>query len=283
MKTIGIICKRDHPELSAILGGFVPWLEARGVSVMIELAAARLIGRSGTPDEELAKSADVIVVLGGDGTMLRGARLGATRGIPLLGLNLGGLGFITEFNRNELELCMEQVLAGTCNIERRVMLEVTLVREGEPLDSSTVLNDVVINKGALARMIELRTTVDGRFVTVYKADGLIVATPTGSTAYSLSAGGPIMHPKTRTILLAPICPHTLTNRPIVLSDDAEVAIVLTAASDDVLLTLDGQRGLPLMKNDTVTVRRSPYCTHLLMPTDRDYFHVLREKLRWGER
>lgn len=283
MKTIGIICKRGHPELSGILGGFLPWVEGRGARVLVELEAAKAIGRTGAADEDIAASADVIVVLGGDGTMLRGARLAARRGTPLLGVNLGGLGFITEFGRDELQGCMEGVLAGQCTVEERMMLDATLTRDGKPLDSSTVLNDVVINKGALARMIELKCSVDGSFVTVYKADGLIVSTPTGSTGYTLSAGGPIIYPATHAIVLTPICPHTLTNRPIVLSEDAEVSITLSAASEDVLLTLDGQRGMPLLKNDTVTVRRSTHVTRLLMPTGRDYFHVLREKLRWGGR
>ncbi len=283
MKTVGIICKRGHPELAGILGGFLPWVEGRGARVLIELEAAPLAGRTGVPDEDIATGADVIVVLGGDGTMLRGARIAALRGTPLLGVNLGGLGFITEFGRDELRDCMGRVLSGECTLEERMMLDAALTRDGSVIDSSTVLNDVVINKGALARMIDLRCAVDGSFVTVYKADGLIVATPTGSTGYTLSAGGPILYPATRATVLTPICPHTLTNRPIVLSEDAEVAITLSAASDDVVLTLDGQRGLPLMKNDTVTVRKSLHVTRLLMPTGRDYFHVLREKLRWGGR
>lgn len=283
MKTVGIICKAIHPELGAILREFLPWLEARGVRALIEDEAARLIGRTGYGDAEIAQGASLIVVLGGDGTMLRAARLAATTGIPLLGVNLGGLGFITEFNRHELLSCMEQVLAGVCRVEERMMLDAALTRQGKAIDSATVLNDVVINKGALARIIDLKTTVNGSFVTVYKADGLIVSTPTGSTGYTLSAGGPIIYPTTKTIVLTPICPHTLTNRPIVLSEDAEVKITLTSGADDVLLTLDGQRGLTLGKDDTVVVRKSPCITRLFMPADRDYFHVLREKLRWGER
>lgn len=283
MKTVGIICKSVHPELGEILREFLPWLEGRGARALIEHEAAGLIGREGHDDAQIADGSDFIVVLGGDGTMLRAARLAASTGIPLLGLNLGGLGFITEFNRQELLICMEQVLSGGCRVEERMMLDAALTRGGEEIDSATVLNDVVINKGALARIIDLKTTVNDSFVTVYKADGLIVSTPTGSTGYTLSAGGPIIYPTTKTIVLTPICPHTLTNRPIVLSEDADVKITLTSGVEDVLLTLDGQRGIALMKDDTVVVRKSPYVTRLLMPADRDYFHVLREKLRWGER
>lgn len=282
MKRIGIICKAGRPEPPEILRDFLPWLRGQGLEVFLELESAAALQEAGYPRSEIPSLADMVVVLGGDGTMLGAARLVCEKGVPLLGVNLGGLGFITEVYREELYGAMEKILEGQCPSEDRMMLAALIMRQGEKIAEYTALNDVVINKGALARIIELETYIDGRFVTEFRADGLIVSTPTGSTAYCLSAGGPILYPTLHSIVLTPICPHTLTNRPIVLADDAKISVTLKAGTD-VFLTMDGQVGFSLRQNDTVEIKKSPYKTTFLMPCGRDYFQVLRTKLKWGER
>jgi NAD+ kinase len=224
-----------------------------------------------------------VVVFGGDGTMLSVARMVCEKEIPILGVNLGGLGFITEVQRTEIFDAMEEILSGKSGFEDRLMLTACVHRHGEKIAEYTALNDVVINKGALARIIELETFIDRMYVTSFRADGLIVSTPTGSTAYSLSAGGPILDPTMDCIILTPICPHTLTNRPIVLPADVLIEITLKTPAEDVFLTLDGQVGFSLRQNDIVVVEKSPFKTRLLIPHERNSFQVLRKKLRWGER
>ena len=283
MKKIGIISKSGRPEPVEILKDFLPWLESRGLEVFPDTESASSLNVKGYSRSEIPGLADMVVVLGGDGTMLNVARLVCERGIPILGVNLGGLGFITEVGRAELFDAMEKTLRGEFTIEERLMLSAGIQRHGERITEYTVLNDVVVNKGALARIIDLETYVNKTYVTTYKADGLIVSTPTGSTAYSLSAGGPVLYPTLHCIILTPICPHTLTNRPTVLPDDVLVEIVLKSMSEDVFLTLDGQVGFSLRKDDVVEVKRSPFKTRLLIPFERDYFHILRTKLKWGER
>lgn len=286
MKRIGIICKAGRPEPAEILNDLLPWLKGKGVEALVDIETASRLGLKdyrGVPRQEMPALAEMVVVLGGDGTMLSAARLVCEKGIPLLGVNLGGLGFITEVYRNELYEAMERILSGRCPSEERMMLETRIQRRGEKVARYTALNDVVINKGALARIIDLETGINGSYVTEFRADGLIVSTPTGSTAYSLSAGGPILYPTLQSIVLTPICPHTLTNRPIVLPDSAKIAVTLKSPSEDVYLTIDGQEGFPLKQGDTVEIRKSPFRTTLLMPGERDYFQVLRTKLKWGER
>ncbi|MBI4689903.1 MAG: NAD(+)/NADH kinase [Nitrospirae bacterium] len=283
MKKIGIICKIGRPEPIEILKEFLPWLGNKGIEIFLDIETAAKLNVKGYSRSEMPSVADVIVVLGGDGTMLNVARLVCERGIPILGVNLGGLGFITEVQRQELYDAMEKVLSGECLSEDRLMLMAHIHRHGERIAEYTVLNDVVINKGALARIIDLETCINKTYVTTFKADGLIVSTPTGSTAYSLSAGGPVLYPTLDSIVLTPICPHTLTNRPTVLPDDVLIEVVLKSPSEDVFLTLDGQVGFSLRKEDVVEVKRSPFKTKLLIPFERDYFQVLRTKLKWGER
>jgi NAD+ kinase len=283
MKRIGIICKIGRPEPVEILKEFLPWLRNKGYEVFLDSETAGVLNMEGHPRFHIPSIVDVIIVLGGDGTMLGVARLVGGRGVPILGVNLGGLGFITEVNRDEIFDAVEKVLAGSCSIEERIMLTAVVHRHGETIADFVVLNDVVINKGALARIIDLETYINNSYVTTFKADGLIISTPTGSTAYSLSAGGPILYPTLNSIVLTPICPHTLTNRPIVLPDDFTVEIIMRSESEDVFLTLDGQVGFSLRRDDTIEVKKSEFMTKLLIPCERDYFQVLRTKLKWGER
>jgi len=266
-----------------MLGELLPWLRDRGWETFVEDIAAGHLGISGYPDGAIAAASDCILVLGGDGTMLRAGRLVAERGIPVIGVNLGSMGFLTEVSRAEMYDVIEGMRSGHYSIEERLMLTVRVIRDGEEAAGYAVLNDIVINKSALARIIDLETFVHETYVTTFKADGLIVSTPTGSTAYSLAAGGPIMYPTMDSIVLTPICSHTLTNRPIVLPGDFEVRIVLKTRNEDVYLTMDGQTGLPLKADDIIEIRRSGYRARLVMPYKRDYFEVLRNKLKWGER
>jgi len=281
MKRLGIICKTGRPEPQEILKDILPYLGEKGVEVFVDIETAQHLNIEGHPRSRIPDLADVVVVLGGDGTMLYAARLVCERGIPILGVNLGGLGFITEVQRTEIRGAIDRILSGSFTLEERLMLQAHVHRHGEKIAEYTALNDVVINKGALARIIDLETFIDRAYVTTFRADGLIVSTPTGSTAYCLSAGGPILYPTMDCIVLSPICPHTLTNRPIVLPDDVSIEVTLRSPSEDVFLTMDGQVGFSLRQNDAVLVRKSPFKTRLLIPYERDFFAVLRTKLMWG--
>lgn len=283
MKRIGIICKTGRPEPAEILKKFLPWLRSKGHDVFIDMETAEILNVDGHPRANIPSLVNIIIVLGGDGTMLSVARLVGEKGIPILGINLGGLGFITEVNREEIFEAVEKVLSGNCSVEDRIMLSAFVYRHEEKIADFIVLNDVVVNKGALARIIDMETYVNKSYVATFKADGLIISTPTGSTAYSLSAGGPILYPTLNSIVITPICPHTLTNRPIVLPDDFTIEIKMRSESEDVFLTLDGQVGFSLKKNDMIVVRKCDFTTKLLIPCERDYFQVLRTKLKWGER
>lgn len=283
MKKIGIISKPGRPEPQEILEELLPRLRQRGYETYVDPDTASLLKIEGHTRAQIASLVDAVIVLGGDGTMLSVSRLVAEKGIPILGVNLGTMGFITEINRDEIYQAIDAMLTDTCIIEERLMLCARIVREGEKIAEYTVLNDVVINKGALARIIDLEALINGVYVTIFKADGLIISTPTGSTAYSLSAGGPILYPTLNSIVLTPICSHTLTNRPIVLPDEFKVEITLKTLSEDVYLTLDGQVGFSLRKDDVIEINKSPFKTKLLIPCERDYFKVLRTKLKWGER
>lgn len=283
MKKIGIICKTGIAEPAEILKGLLPWLRQKNCEAYVDLETASRLNIEGFSRSEIPSLVDIIVVLGGDGTMLSVCRLVGDKGIPILGVNIGGLGFLTEVQKDELYEFFENVLAGECPLEERIMLTTYVHRNNERIAEYIVMNDVVVNKGALARIIDLETYINHAYVTTFKADGLIVSTPTGSTAYALSAGGPILYPTLSSIVLAPICPHTLTNRPIVLPDDVIIEIILRSQTEDVFLTLDGQVGFPLKLNDIVEVRKSPFKTKLLTPCKKDYFQILRTKLKWGER
>ena len=283
MKKIGIICKPGRKEPQEILQELLPLLRQKGCEIFVDAETAAALNMNGFSRDEIVSLVDLVFVLGGDGTMLNVSRLVAEKGIPILGINLGSLGFITEVNRDEIFSTVDKMLDGGCAIEERLMLSAAIQRDGKKIADYTVLNDVVINKGALARIIDLETNIDGNYVTTFKADGLIISTPTGSTAYSLSAGGPILYPTLESIVLTPICSHTLTNRPIVLPDHSKIEIIIKSLSEDVFLTLDGQVGFSLRMNDVITINKAHYKTKLLLPFERNYFKVLRTKLKWGER
>jgi NAD+ kinase len=285
IQNVAIFAKVHDPRCLGIAGDLINWLEEKGC---IPLPEAELTRQLGYPrplsENEILNQAELVVVLGGDGTLISVARLFSGRDVPILGVNLGSLGFLTEITVEELYTRLEKVLEGNPRVSERMMLEVTLHREGQEIEKGHVLNDMVINKGALARIVDLETKVNRHFLTTYKADGLIISTPTGSTGYSLSAGGPIIHPLMSCIVITPICPHTLTNRPIVVTDESVISITVASSFDEkVYLTLDGQVGFELREGDSVEVRRALKTTALVMSRTRDYFEVLRTKLKWGER
>lgn len=285
IKKIGIITKTSSPHAPEMMDRLVPWLKEKGVSVAIQQEYGGLVtdGVRALDNEGISGEADIILVLGGDGTLLSVARLVEGSDIPLLGVNLGSLGFLTELGLDEIYPAMEQVLRGDFTIEERLRLDVDLYRNEKRIGQYMVLNDVVINKGALARIIDLATYVDGKLVTTYMADGLIVSTPTGSTAYSLAAGGPIIEPTLDVIVVSPICPHTLTNRPLVVPGNSNIDLHLASDSGKVYLTLDGQEGTQLEKDDRVNVSASSKRVKLIRTGARSFFEVLAAKLHWGLR
>jgi len=283
VKTIGVVCKHDNPEAYKAAGELVAWLKGRGVESLLDGEAAESLGMPGTPIEEIPSRADVVVVLGGDGTLLSVARLIGGLGKPIVGVNLGTLGFITAVPLNHLYNTMETVLTGQYFVQERMMLSVAIKRGDEVIGQYGVLNDLVINKGALARIIDLETYIDDTYLTTFKADGLIIYTPTGSTGYSLSAGGPIVHPILSCLGITPICPHTLTNRPLILPDTAVLEVVLKSENEDVYLTLDGQVGVTLKHRDIVEAKKAEHSMYFIMCPQYDYYQMLRTKLKWGER
>lgn len=260
------------------------WLEQRGVKTVIDTETAHSLNRDGAGKtrEQLAQEVELFLVLGGDGTLLAAARVAATRGIPLLPINMGSLGFLTSFTVEELYPALEDVLAGCSITNERVLLLVERKHGNEVLSEQRVLNEAVVHKGNVARMIELELYIDERFVCRYRADGLIVATPTGSTAYSMSAGGPIIHPSVEAVLVTPICPHTLSDRPVVVADTSKIDLRISENSDSVFLTLDGQTGIPMQPGDRVAITRASEKLRLIQPPNKTYFEILRNKLKWGE-
>ncbi len=283
LRSIGICLKRAQPQAAGIVRGLEKWLAGRGIDVRLDEEAGEWVGRSGEPRAELAAAVDLIVVLGGDGTLLSVSRSAGSRAVPVLGVNLGRLGFLTEITLDELFATLERVLAGEVRIEARMRLDVVVQRGDDVLGRFLALNDAVISGAALARMIDLETFADGLGVTSYHADGLIVSTPTGSTAYSLSAGGPILLPGVEAILLTPICPHTLTQRPLVLPQSSRIEVIVRSRGEGVQVTTDGQEGLGLREGDRVVVCRSEHPLLLVSSPVRDRFEILREKLGWGAR
>ena len=246
------------------------------------IASAPSPGKRGER-EDLPGCCDLLIVLGGDGTLLSAARLAAERKVPILAVNLGGLGFLTTVSQDEIYPILEEIFSGKHRVSERVMLEAEIVRGGAVIRRQIALNDAVLNKAALARIMDLELRVDGEYVTTYKADGLILSTPTGSTAYSLAAGGPIVYPIVEAFVVTPICPHTLTNRPLVIPDSAKIEIDFKAEDDAVFLTLDGQVGIELVRGDHIVVRKAPEKLYLVRPAKKTYFEILRSKLKWGER
>jgi NAD+ kinase len=283
-KNIGIISRPRRSNLSAVVPALLEWLAARRIQVTYDHETASSLAESskGHSREQVASDSDLLLVLGGDGTLLAAARVAAPKGIPILPINMGSLGFLTSFMLEELYPALEDILAGRLTISERVMLHVQLERAGKTIDKQSVLNEVVINKGALARMIELELIIDNDFVCRYRADGLIVASPTGSTAYSLSAGGPIVHPAVESFIITPICPHTLSDRPVVVRDTSIIEMKLSAGTESVFLTLDGQKGIPLQQTDRVRINRAPKLLKLIQTPNKSYFEILRNKLKWGE-
>ncbi|MEE9606830.1 MAG: NAD(+)/NADH kinase [Myxococcota bacterium] len=284
IRSVGICLKPEQPQLADLVRRLQKWLVERGLTVVSDPEAARAGGGAGTPREEIAERADVMVVLGGDGTFLAVAREVGSRPVPILGVNLGTLGFLTEIAQDELFPTLEDAISGAMRVEPRMRLEVTVDRGGEELGRYLALNEAVIANTGMARLVDLETRADGVEVTTYHADGLIVATPTGSTAYSLSAGGPLLHPTLEVVVLTPICPHTLTERPLVLPETCEISVrVRDRRGCDITLSVDGQVGRELREGDRVMVRRSEYPLHLLVHPGRNRFQVLRTKLGWGAR
>lgn len=287
---VGILAKAHLHAATTHLLELGDWLSARGVRPIYETSTAALMppghARSTLDREGLATEVDMVLVLGGDGTLLSMAdRIGASgSGIPILGVNFGSLGFLTEVTLPELYRSLEAAVTGRAYLEERIMLKMTIFRGDEESATAIALNDAVVTKTTRSRMIDLSVHVGDEFVTRVKADGLIVATPTGSTAYNLSAGGPIVQPSVDALLLTPIAPHTLTNRPIVIPASSTVRVHPNLEEgDEVSVTLDGQTSFPLDRGDAVIVRRAPHPIRLVRPSTRSYFEVLRTKLKWGER
>jgi len=276
LKRLAIITKKHKAAAWDAGRALQDWFKERGVE------ALHLENEPDLQVAPLPPEVELIVVMGGDGTILSVARHYGQKGIPLLGVNVGGLGFLTEVSLDELYPCMERVLAAQYQVEERLMLTATLFRQGRAIWEEHVLNDAVINKGALARIAELTIWIDGEYLTTYRADGLIIATPTGSTAYTLSAGGPIVFPTLRHLILLPICPHTLSNRPIILPESVTVGVSLDDKGQDLYLTLDGQVGQTIQPGDRMEVRACPHNLKLVISPHRSYFQILRTKLGWGE-
>jgi NAD+ kinase len=282
IKCVGVVVKPNHKEAWDTACELADWLKKRGINLIgSPHEEDEICPIEKVPTEEFQDKADLIIVLGGDGTMISTARLIGNREALVLGINYGSLGYLTEFRIEEMFPALEDILEGNYDIDCREMLEVEHRREAALLGKGRVLNDVVINKAVLARIIEIEVSLNNLFVNNFRADGLIVATPTGSTAYNLSAGGPIVYPSMNAVVLTPICPFTLTNRPIVVPDTAEINLRLMNQSDGVVLTLDGQIGYQMQTGDCVVIRKSQLTFNLVQPPNRNYFDVLRNKLKWG--
>jgi NAD+ kinase len=282
IERIGIIANVAKEKAQHYTLYLQDWLEQRGIEVFLEKGIAEKVGKNnGMEAETLVASVDLLIVIGGDGTILRAARFAVGYSTPMVGINLGGLGYLTEINLNEMESAMKMILKGNYKTDKRMMLDAIINQDEEAGKAHTVLNDVVINRGNLSRIVELETYVNNRYMITYKSDGLIISSPTGSTAYSLSAVGPIVIPNQKAIIINPICPHTLTNRPIILSADSCIKVILRTKERGATLTLDGQVSFKLRSGDAITVKKSQYVTTLVSSPHRDYFDILRTKLGWG--
>jgi NAD+ kinase len=283
IKTVGIVSKPGTDEAPELVPKLIEWLHERGIETRLDEQTGAYARTAGMPREEVPEGCDLVVVLGGDGTLLSAARAIGRREIPLFPVNLGGLGFLTAITVDELFPELDRALRGEHRIGNRKLLNVVVERNGQVTASYDALNDAVLTKAALARMIDLDTYVDEQFVCVYKADGLIISTPTGSTAYSLSAGGPIIFPSVPTICITPICPHMLTNRPVLVPETSVIRVTSYGPDESVFLTIDGQVGGPLREGDAVICRSSHASLLLVRPPRMMFFDVLRQKLKWGER
>ncbi len=285
IKKIGIVSKPKKAEIREIVPELVEWLRERDIEVSIDKETGSILESSEKclTRNELPGKVDLLIVLGGDGTLLAAARSLYRREVPIFAVNLGDLGFLTVITRDELYPALEGVLSGNYRSERRVQIEGELVRADEILSTFRALNDVVLNKGAIARIQDFEVYADGEFISNYKSDGLIVSTPTGSTAYSLAAGGPVVSPTVEAFIVTPICAHTLTNRPLVLRDSVTIEIVVKSQREAAYLTVDGQVGIATHSEDIIRVHKSDSYVELIQPPQRKYFEILRQKLKWGER
>jgi NAD+ kinase len=288
IKRIGVVVKPHQPDALETLCRLTEWLAEKEIQLvgLAEIAHEQIKQKTGcaveiVKDEQFAQSVDLILVLGGDGTMIATARMVGNAEVPVIGVNYGGLGYLAEFPIEELFSALEAILSGQYQVQKREMLSVELWRGEELITRNRVLNDVVVNKSALARIIEIEAYLDSQFVNLFRADGLIVATPTGSTAYNLSAGGPVIYPSMNAVVITPICPFTLSNRPIVVPYGSTIEVRLMTDKEEVALTLDGQVGFPLQVNDRIVIGKSNTTFNLVQPPTRNYFDVLRDKLKWG--
>jgi NAD+ kinase len=285
IKKIGIVSKPKKTEIREIVPQLVEWLQERDIEVSIDKETGSILESTEKclTRNELPGKVDLLVVLGGDGTLLAAARALYRHEVPIFAVNLGDLGFLTVITKDELYPALEGVLSGNYRSERRVQIEGELVRADEVLSTFRALNDVVLNKGAIARIQDFEVYADGEFISNYKSDGLIISTPTGSTAYSLAAGGPVVSPTVEAFIVTPICAHTLTNRPLVLRDSANIEIVVKSQREAAYLTVDGQVGIATHSEDIIRVRKSDSYVELIQPPQRNYYEILRQKLKWGER
>ena len=284
INAVGVISKPGSSAAAVLVPELIEWLERRGIRLRYDRSTADYAGRQdGLPRESVPEGCDLLIVLGGDGTLLSAARSIGRREIPLFPVNLGSLGFLTAITIDEIYPELERAFRGEHRVGKRRLLRVDVIRAGATIESHEALNDAVLTKSAIARMIDLDAYVDDQFLCAYKADGLIVATPTGSTAYSLSAGGPIIYPSVPTICVTPICPHMLTNRPVLVPETSVIRVVSRGEDESVFLTIDGQIGTPLRLDDEVRVCSSESTLRLIRPPRMMFFDVLRAKLKWGER
>jgi NAD+ kinase len=280
MRSVGLFIKNEA-RATAKAEEFADWLRAQQIEVICKTSPDSLRQRYAAGRVKPPKNLFCAFVLGGDGTFLSAVRWIGDRETPLLGVKFGDLGFLAEIAEENLFEAAERVLKGEYKLSRRMRLDVQVIRKGRSLVRETVLNDIVINRGALARLANVITHINGHYLTTFRADGLIIATPTGSTAYSLAAGGPVVHPKVPGLIITPICPFTLTNRPLIVPDEVDITLRLDKGSSDIVLTMDGQTGLNITDKDVITVRRSEHPLNLILLPDRHYFDVLKAKLRWS--
>ncbi|MBZ5501672.1 MAG: NAD(+)/NADH kinase [Acidobacteriia bacterium] len=285
IRTAGIICKPVRDMVSSVVPPLIAWLRERKIDVLVDKETQECLdpAQPSVARDALAEKVDLLIMLGGDGTLLSAARALHGHNVPILAVNLGGLGFLTSVTLDEMYPLLEQVIAGKHRTSERMMLDAEIHRAGHATEHQTALNDAVANKATLARMLDFDVYVDRNHVGRYRADGLIIATPTGSTAYSLAAGGPIIDPELDAFVITPICPHMLTNRPLVVPDTAQIEVDFAAAEEPVYVTLDGQIGFQLYPRDRIRVAKSPHRVILVRPPNKTYFEILRSKLRWGER
>ncbi len=285
MRTIAVISKPQKPDLAPVLTELVLWMRARGIEPMLDPVSGNYVqSPQVVPRHEMAEhNPELAIVLGGDGTLLAAARVFAKSKVPILSVNLGSLGFLTEVRLSELFSNLEGWTCGACHIESRAMLHVDIIRDGQLFRGYEALNDIVVSKGAIARMGEFRVLLGEQLAISFRADGVIVATPTGSTAYNLAANGPIMAPDVDAMIVTPICPHLLTIRPMVVRGDAQINLSVTGVPDQTYLTVDGQEAIEVLVGDNLRVIRSEHTVQLVRLRTDGFFDVLRQKLKWGER